>query len=120
MPQSYGNVPAFVKGSEPLCPCVSTAVVPTPLTRALCAAASLLVQVTVSPAVIVTLCGSNLYPTMSTGRTAADALVAIAMNRSAPAAIAKRAAFIADEGVRCRARGDRRGVPRCRRRRQRG
>src|SRR5688500_6734070 len=53
MPQSYGKVPAFMKRSEPLCPCVSTAVVPMPLTRALCAAASLLVHVTVSPAVIV-------------------------------------------------------------------
>src|SRR5688500_4729609 len=72
MPQSYGKVPAFMKRSEPLCPCVSTAVVPMPLTRALCAAASLLVHVTVSPAVIVTLCGSNLNPTMSTARTAAD------------------------------------------------
>jgi hypothetical protein len=68
--------------------------VPTPGTRALWAAASLLVQVTVSPAVMVTLGGLNAKFVMSTGRTAATAVEASAMNSSALAAAAKRASLI--------------------------
>lgn len=71
-----------------------TRVVPTPGTRALCAAASLFVQVTVSPTVIVTLTGLNVKLMMSTGRTAADAVVASPMNSIALAAAAKRASLI--------------------------
>ena len=66
---------------------------PTPLTRALWAAASLFVQLTVSPTVIVTLGGLNAKFVMSTGRTAAAAVDASAMERSAPAAAAKRASL---------------------------
>jgi hypothetical protein len=97
-PQSYGNVPAALKGRDPLWPCRSTFVVPTPGTRALCAAASLLVHVTVSPTVMVTLGGLNAKFAMSTGRTAATAVVeASAMNSSALAAAAKRASLIGGE-----------------------
>lgn len=92
-PQSYGKVPAALNVSPPLCPCRSTFVVPTPFTRALWAAASRFVQVTVSPTVMVTLGGLNAKFVMSTGRTAAAAVDASAMNRSRLAPAAKRASL---------------------------
>lgn len=67
---------------------------PTPPTRALCAAASLFVHVTVSPTVIVTLGGLNAKFAISTGRTAAAAVEPIAIKRSALATAARRASLI--------------------------
>lgn len=93
-PQSYAKLPTALNISPPLWPWRSTLVVPTPGTRALWAAASLFVHVTVSPTVIVTLGGLNAKFAMSTGRTAAAAVEASATKSSALANAAKRANLI--------------------------
>ena len=58
IPQMYGNVPATVNWSVPLCPCDSTGVERS-TNFALCDAASRFVHVTPSPTVIVMLLGAN-------------------------------------------------------------
>src|SRR5438093_884269 len=103
MPQTYGNAPAALNVSDPLWFCDNTGVWPTPFTTALCAAASLLVHVTVSPTLIVRLAGTKANPEMLTLAVAPAAVDASAMNRRRAARAASRAARgLIGGGAACR------------------
>src|SRR5437867_4822068 len=122
MPQTYGNVPAALNVSDPLWFWANTGVWPTPFTTALCAAASLLVHVTVSPTLIVRLAGTKANPEMLTLAVAPAAADASAMNRRRVTRAASHAARgLIGGGAACRrARAGTGRAWRYRRRRRRG
>jgi hypothetical protein len=100
------NVPAVASWSDALWSFGRARVRGPPLTKAaLCCALSRFVQVTLSPALIVTVGGSNANPAMLTLALAPAAVDASAMNRSPDATIARLAArvFIDGEAARRRA-----------------
>jgi len=90
IPQIYENVPATVNWSDPLCPCVNTAVARS-LNFALCDAASRFVHVTVSPTVIVGLLGAKAKFWIVTALVAANATSGSASNPHATISVAAHA-----------------------------